>query len=141
MQCEANFVSHAKFADSRLCWYFKAKTSFENVLVQKMALHTGNTSVKKIQKSKKMSKRWRIKMRTFQLPEYRLNDALPINAKQCKIFCTMLDRKFILENVDAVKLNCQNRHVTADVDGFVALERDSMVDCTKASNRVYLVSL
>ena len=36
----------------------------------------------------------------------------------------MLDRKFILENVDAVKLNCTNRHVTADVDQFVALEHE-----------------
>ena len=27
----------------------------------------------------------------------------------------MLDRKFILENVEAVKLNCQNRNVPADV--------------------------
>jgi seryl-tRNA synthetase len=34
----------------------------------------------------------------------------------------MLDRKFILENAEAVKRNCQNRHVTADVDLFVALE-------------------
>ena len=34
----------------------------------------------------------------------------------------MLDRKFILENVDAVKLNCQNRNVVADVDRFVELE-------------------
>ena len=31
----------------------------------------------------------------------------------------MLDRKFILENADAVKLNCKNRNVTADVDRFV----------------------
>ena len=52
-QCETNFVSHAKFADSRSLWYFKAQTRFENVLVQKTALHAGNTSVKKIQKSKK----------------------------------------------------------------------------------------
>ncbi|MDR3181947.1 MAG: serine--tRNA ligase [Planctomycetaceae bacterium] len=36
----------------------------------------------------------------------------------------MLDRKFILENADAVKLNCANRHVTADVDGFVKLETE-----------------
>ena len=36
----------------------------------------------------------------------------------------MLDRKFILENVDAVKLNCKSRHVTADVDQFVALEHE-----------------
>lgn len=35
----------------------------------------------------------------------------------------MLDRKFILENVDAVKLNCKNRNVTADVDRFVELEQ------------------
>ena len=34
----------------------------------------------------------------------------------------MLDRKFILENVDAVKLNCRNRNVVADVDRFVELE-------------------
>jgi seryl-tRNA synthetase len=34
----------------------------------------------------------------------------------------MLDRKFILENAEAVKLNCQHRHVTADVDRFIALE-------------------
>ncbi len=34
----------------------------------------------------------------------------------------MLDRKFILENVDAVKLNCKNRNVVADVDRFVELE-------------------
>jgi seryl-tRNA synthetase len=36
----------------------------------------------------------------------------------------MLDRKFILDNVDAVKLNCKNRNVLADVDQFVALERE-----------------
>ena len=53
---ETNFVSHAKFADSLSCWYFKAQTSFENVLVQKTALHTGNTSVKKIKKRKKGKK-------------------------------------------------------------------------------------
>lgn len=34
----------------------------------------------------------------------------------------MLDRKYILENVEAVKLNCRNRNVTADVDRFVELE-------------------
>jgi seryl-tRNA synthetase len=34
----------------------------------------------------------------------------------------MLDRKFILENVDAVKENCENRNVVADVDRFVELE-------------------
>ena len=35
----------------------------------------------------------------------------------------MLDRKFILENIEAVKRNCQNRHITADVDKFVAFEQ------------------
>lgn len=35
----------------------------------------------------------------------------------------MLDRKFILENVEAVKLNCKNRNVVADVDRFVELEQ------------------
>ncbi|HMO15016.1 MAG TPA: serine--tRNA ligase [Pirellulaceae bacterium] len=34
----------------------------------------------------------------------------------------MLDRKFILENVEAVKTNCQNRGVTCDVDRLVELE-------------------
>jgi len=40
----------------------------------------------------------------------------------------MLDRKFILENVEAVKQNCRNRHVNADLDRFVAyeLERKSL---------------
>jgi seryl-tRNA synthetase len=35
----------------------------------------------------------------------------------------MLDRKFILENIEVVKLNCKHRNVLADVDRFVALER------------------
>ena len=39
----------------------------------------------------------------------------------------MLDRKFILENVEAVKQNCRNRHVTADVDRFVALEHERKI--------------
>ncbi|MDO4587249.1 MAG: serine--tRNA ligase [Planctomycetia bacterium] len=34
----------------------------------------------------------------------------------------MLDRKFILDNIDAVKTNCRNRNVVADVDRFVELE-------------------
>ena len=34
----------------------------------------------------------------------------------------MLDRKFILENVELVKKNCENRGVKAEVDEFVALE-------------------
>ncbi|MBR2586460.1 MAG: serine--tRNA ligase [Thermoguttaceae bacterium] len=36
----------------------------------------------------------------------------------------MLDRKFILENAEAVKLNCKNRNVTADVDRFIKLETE-----------------
>ena len=34
----------------------------------------------------------------------------------------MLDSKFILENVEAVKQNCINRHVSVDINQFVALE-------------------
>ena len=34
----------------------------------------------------------------------------------------MLDRKFILENVELVKQNCARRGVPADVDQLVALE-------------------
>ncbi len=36
----------------------------------------------------------------------------------------MLDRKFIVDNVELVKLNCKNRNATADVDRFVALETE-----------------
>ena len=34
----------------------------------------------------------------------------------------MLDRKFIVENVDAIKQNCRDRGLTADVDRFVELD-------------------
>jgi seryl-tRNA synthetase len=34
----------------------------------------------------------------------------------------MLDAQFIRENLDAVKANCKNRNVQADVDGVVALD-------------------
>ena len=34
----------------------------------------------------------------------------------------MLDRKFVVDNVELVKLNCKNRNVQVDVDSFVALE-------------------
>jgi seryl-tRNA synthetase len=34
----------------------------------------------------------------------------------------MLDRKFIVENVDAIKKNCADRGLTADVDRFVELD-------------------
>ena len=36
----------------------------------------------------------------------------------------MLDRKFIVDNVELVKLNCRNRNAAADVDRFVALEAE-----------------
>src|SRR5260370_29228300 len=36
----------------------------------------------------------------------------------------MLDRRFIVENVELVKRNCMNRGSKADVDRFVALEAD-----------------
>ena len=36
----------------------------------------------------------------------------------------MLDRKFILENIEAVKQNCINRNAGAVVDNFVALEQE-----------------
>ncbi len=35
----------------------------------------------------------------------------------------MLDRKYVLENVQAVKTNCANRGAQADIDRFVALEQ------------------
>ena len=34
----------------------------------------------------------------------------------------MLDRKFIVDNVELVKQNCKNRNAAADVDRFVELE-------------------
>ena len=34
----------------------------------------------------------------------------------------MLDRKYILENLEAVKENCRNRNVHAEVDRFAELE-------------------
>ena len=34
----------------------------------------------------------------------------------------MLDRKFIIENLDAVKQNCANRNVTCDADALVEME-------------------
>ncbi len=34
----------------------------------------------------------------------------------------MLDRKFILDNLEAVAANCRNRGITADLEGLVALE-------------------
>ncbi len=43
----------------------------------------------------------------------------------------MLDRKFILENVEAVRLNCQRRGAHADLDAFVALENQRRVKQTE----------
>ena len=34
----------------------------------------------------------------------------------------MLDRKYIVENVEAVKQNCANRNISVDVDRLVELE-------------------
>ncbi len=34
----------------------------------------------------------------------------------------MLDRRFVIENAEAVKLNCQNRNMIVDVDRFLELE-------------------
>lgn len=34
----------------------------------------------------------------------------------------MLDRKFVVQNADAVKLNCKNRNVTSDIDRLLELE-------------------
>jgi len=36
----------------------------------------------------------------------------------------MLDRKFILENLEAVKENCRNRNVSVELQRLVDLERD-----------------
>src|SRR5439155_7733666 len=45
----------------------------------------------------------------------------------------MLDAQFIRDNLDAVKANCKNRNVTADVDRVVALddERKRLVQETQ----------
>ena len=49
----------------------------------------------------------------------------------------MLDRKFIVENADAVKQNCANRNVTADVDRLVELEtkRRDLMKAAEEFNR------
>ena len=44
----------------------------------------------------------------------------------------MLDRKFIVENVDAVRQNCANRGMDADVDRFVEL----VTQCREKSTEV-----
>ncbi|MCR9254858.1 MAG: serine--tRNA ligase [Alphaproteobacteria bacterium] len=37
----------------------------------------------------------------------------------------MLDRRFIVENADAVRENCKNRGVSVDIDRFLTLERET----------------
>lgn len=54
----------------------------------------------------------------------------------------MLDRKFIVENAEQVKENCQNRGVTADVDRLVQLEQErrtkqrEVEDLNRSANEV-----
>jgi len=43
----------------------------------------------------------------------------------------MLDRKFIVENADAVQQNCQNRGVTADISQLVSLEEQRRAKLTE----------
>ena len=55
----------------------------------------------------------------------------------------MLDRKFILENVDAVKQNCANRNVQCEVDKLVELEtqrRDLMKKAEELNREANAVS-
>ena len=55
----------------------------------------------------------------------------------------MLDRKFIIENVDAVKQNCANRNVSCDVDKLVELEarrRDLMKEAEELNREANAVS-
>ena len=49
----------------------------------------------------------------------------------------MLDRKFIIENLDAVKQNCKNRNVSCKLDKLVALEtqRRDLMKKTEELNR------
>ena len=46
----------------------------------------------------------------------------------------MLDRKFIVENAEQVKRNCENRGVQAEVDRFVALEAERKRLLTEAED-------
>ena len=54
----------------------------------------------------------------------------------------MLDKKFILENLEAVRRNCRNRNVPADVDRFAELEnvrrerQRELEELNQESNRV-----
>lgn len=44
----------------------------------------------------------------------------------------MLDRKFVLENTEAVKKNCENRGVSVDIDRFVDLEKQRRAKLAEA---------
>jgi len=55
----------------------------------------------------------------------------------------MLDRKFIVDNADKVKQNCQNRGIVADVDGLVTLEtkrREKLAEVQELNRRANEVS-
>ena len=55
----------------------------------------------------------------------------------------MLDRKFVVENAEAVKRNCQNRGIKVDVDRFIALEssrRTKQTDVDELRRQANLVS-
>ena len=55
----------------------------------------------------------------------------------------MLDRKFILENVDEVKRNCADRGMQVDVDRFVELEtrrKAVQADVEESNRQANLVS-
>ncbi len=55
----------------------------------------------------------------------------------------MLDRKFIVDNSEAVKRNCRNRGVPADVDRFLALEdlrREKQAEVENLNRRANEVS-
>ncbi len=49
----------------------------------------------------------------------------------------MLDRKFIIENAEAIKQNCISRGITVDIDRFVRLEpkRKAIQDEVESLNR------
>ena len=53
----------------------------------------------------------------------------------------MLDRKFIVENAEAVKQNCVNRGVEAEVDRLVELEakrRELLKEVCKVKCSLYI---
>ena len=54
----------------------------------------------------------------------------------------MLDPQYIRDNLDAVKANCKDRNVTADVDRVVALddERKRLLSTIKAPKEWLMMS-